>query len=188
MNTDQLQSIVRTMLKIVSGLLVAHGLGDTASIINAPDVTGTILLVASLLWSHWSHASTPPASSGGSSLGGKLPVLFTLGLSALLLSGCAGTPNKVAFQAAGVTKISVDAGLQIYDGIAAAGKTTPAQNLAVKNAWEKYHAAMLTAADAGRIASTSTNSMTAFSSAVDNLNQSKADLLALLASFGVTTK
>ncbi len=98
MNTDQIASIVRTVLKIVSGILLAHGLGDTASIINTPDVVGLVVLLVSAIWSHFSHAS-PPDATGGSSKAGGVGLLVSLGVASLLLTGCAGSLNKKAFDA-----------------------------------------------------------------------------------------
>ena len=113
MNTDQISSIVRTVLKIVSGLLLAHGLGDTATLINTPDVVGLIILIVSLLWSHFHHAS-PPSSNGGSSAGG-VGLLVALGVASLLFTGChapqlepggAYAPAIVSTNAAGAVTVS----------------------------------------------------------------------------------
>ncbi len=113
MNTDQLNSIIRTILKIVSAILLAHGLGNTASLINTPDVIGALTLVVSLLWSHFSHAS-PPSSNGGSSAGG-VGLWVALGVASLLFTGCqapqlapggAYAPAIVSTNAAGNVTVS----------------------------------------------------------------------------------
>ena len=82
MNTDQLNSIIRTVMKIASGLLIAHGLQGTADMINSADVTGSILLIVSLLWSHFNHGSD---TNGGNA---AVKLLLALALPAFLLTGC----------------------------------------------------------------------------------------------------
>jgi len=185
MNTDQFQSLVRTVLKIISGLLVAHGMSDTAGILNAPDVIGAILLVASLIWSHYAHGDDAPPSLP------KAPLLMlALALaSGFVVAGCASAP-RVTYQAAGASVVTVETALKAYNVLAEAGKTTPAQNAAVKAAFLKYQAAFAVVCDAGAIYSaTSTTNAPAASAALQtaivNANQSIADLVALVQSFGV---
>lgn len=89
MNPDQIASLIRTVLKIVSGLLLAHGLTDTATLINTPDVIGALTLIVSLAWSHFSHSAAPdspkPPSAGGTSL---LLVAISVMSASVLLIGC----------------------------------------------------------------------------------------------------
>ena len=71
MNTDQIGSLLRSLLKVVSAFLIAHGLNDTATFLNAPDVIGALTLAGSLWWSHANHkpngqaTSTPPSAGTG---------------------------------------------------------------------------------------------------------------------------
>ncbi|MDD5139385.1 MAG: hypothetical protein PHY43_03875 [Verrucomicrobiales bacterium] len=83
MNLDQIASLVRTCMKILAGIFAAHGLTDTASIVNAPDVISAVLLIVSIIWSHYAHKS-PDASSGG----GMAALLLALALPSLLFTGC----------------------------------------------------------------------------------------------------
>lgn len=188
MNSDQLQSLVRTILKIGSGLLIAHGMTDTASALNAPDVIGALTLLVSLIWSHYSHgAATPPPPPTRPPPMGVLYILALAG--ALCVTGCASAP-RVTYQATSTSAVTVETALKAYDVFAAAGKTTPAQNAAVKAAYEKYQAAFALVCDAGAVysATSTTNAptaSTALQAAIQNANQAIADLVALVQTFGV---
>ncbi len=57
MNQDQIESLVRTSLKIVGSVLLTHGLTDQANLINSPDVCGAIVLLVSMWQSHKFHES-----------------------------------------------------------------------------------------------------------------------------------
>ena len=108
MNTDQFLSIVRTVMKIVSGILIAHGLQGTADMINSADVTGSILLIVSCLWSHFNHGSD--TNSGNAAL----KLLLALALPALLLTGCKTDLNHVAFKTEYAAAASCDAAMTGY--------------------------------------------------------------------------
>lgn len=56
MNEDQINSLVRTVLKIAGTALAAHGLSASASLVNSEDVFGAIVLLVGLLQSHQTHA------------------------------------------------------------------------------------------------------------------------------------
>ena len=108
MNTDQFLSIVRTVMKIASGVLIAHGLQGTADMINSADVTGSILLIVSCLWSHFNHGSD--TNSGNAAL----KLLLALALPAVLLTGCKTDLNHVAFKAEYAAAASADAAMTGY--------------------------------------------------------------------------
>ena len=189
MNSDQIASIVRTVLKIGSGLLIAHGMSDTASIINLPDVAGLLTLLVSLAWSHFAH--TGPDQPSPPNLP-KLSALVALGAAALLFTGpgCTTTPQRASYQTAATITVSVETALKVYDQFAAAGQTTPAQNAAVKAAYLKYQAAAAVVCDAGAVyaATSGTNAppaSAALQTAIVNANVTMADLFNLIRSFGV---
>jgi hypothetical protein len=191
MNTDQFQSLIRTVVKIISGLLIAHGMSDTAGVLNSPDVIGSLLLVCSLIWSHYAHGDIPPTNPPSVGNGVKAPLLILpfVVVGGLLFAGCASAP-RVTYQAASTSAVTVETALHAYDLFAAAGKTTPAQNAAVKAAYLKYQAAFAVVCDAGAVYSaTSTTNAPAASAALQtaivNANQSIADLIALVQTFGV---
>lgn len=55
MSISQLNSLIRSTLKIVGAALTAHGMTQAGSLINAEDVIGVVLTVAGLVWSHYHH-------------------------------------------------------------------------------------------------------------------------------------
>ena len=117
MNTDQFQSLIRTALKVISTLALAHGLTNTSSLLNAPDVIGALTLVLTLIWSHYSHTGTtsPPSQPGGSKPGGGvLMVLLAAGL--LTATGCANLSSNTftAEQAAAATSDAALRGYAVY--------------------------------------------------------------------------
>lgn len=59
MNSSQFQTLARSILKIVGSALAAHGATKAAGWLNGEDVTGTLLTIAGLAWSHF--ASSTPA-------------------------------------------------------------------------------------------------------------------------------
>ena len=85
MNTDQIQSLIRTALKFAAGLLAAHGLHDQAGILNSPDVAAACMLLISLVWSHWTH--------GGPASGSRFPIAVALASLLMLGSARAQTTN-----------------------------------------------------------------------------------------------
>jgi hypothetical protein len=105
MNTDQINSLIRSALKIVGALLLAHGLTNTANIINSPDVLGLCLTLAGLLASHWQHDANTP--------GPKTPLaaLIILASSLALGTGCTSIINTPSGKAVSISERVL--GLQI---------------------------------------------------------------------------
>jgi hypothetical protein len=56
---DQALSLARSVLKIAGTYLVAKGI-ETAS--GMEDVSGLVLMIVGLWWSHANHAPDPPAA------------------------------------------------------------------------------------------------------------------------------
>lgn len=116
-------------------------------------------------------------------------------LSLLLLAGCSTSDQKAALQVASGTVVSVDLAMKEWGAYVKANHPPVAQELAVKDAFQKYQASMVVVCDAGAVyASTagSTNlssaASTAFQSAIGNETASIADLENLITKFGVTLK
>jgi hypothetical protein len=64
MNQDQLDSLVRTALKMIGGILIAHGAQQAATAINTPDAVEFVAgLVAAGISVYASHKSNAPASN-----------------------------------------------------------------------------------------------------------------------------
>jgi hypothetical protein len=192
MNTDQINSAVRSAFKIIGAILLAHGATKAAALVNSEDVIGLVLTVAGLIASHNWHRNTSAATptAGGRTGGAALLVALGLASSILFAGGCSSTPQTVTYQAAATSSVTVETALKAYNDFAASGKTTPAQNAAVKAAFERYQAAFALVCDAGAVysATSQTNApaaSAALQTAIVNANQSISDLIAVVQSFGV---
>ncbi len=201
MNKKQIQSLACWILNSISGGVIAYTAAKSpaaqsvaayvSQLLTGPDTVAAVVLGITWLWGHLTHAtSAAPVSLAKPSVLPKPPiVLLLLGLA--FLSGCATGPESAVYQGAGVAQVSVETALQAYDQFAAAGKTTPAQNAAVKAAYEKYQLAFAAACDAGAIyaaAGNGTNAPAAslaLEQALQNSNQEISDFVALVQSFGV---
>jgi hypothetical protein len=60
MNKDQIVSLVTSVLKIAGAALAAHGATKAAAFINAEDVSGAIIAVVTVVYSHWYNATPAP--------------------------------------------------------------------------------------------------------------------------------
>ncbi len=109
MNSDQISSLVRSLMKIIAGILAAHGLQDTATLLNTPDIISAALLIVSLLWSHFNHSAPATGNQGG--IGVKL--MLALALPALLFTGCAGVNNNT-FAGERAAAATADASMRAY--------------------------------------------------------------------------
>jgi hypothetical protein len=67
MNQDQIDSLVRTALKMISAVLTAHGAQQLATAVTAPSTIelaiGLVMGALSLYASHSTHSDPPVASS-----------------------------------------------------------------------------------------------------------------------------
>jgi hypothetical protein len=178
---DLTQTLLRSVLKIGAGYAIAKGLISDS---EAETVTASVVAILGVLWGVLHRSKTVPPVTP------KLSALLALGTAALLFTGCHTTAQSAAFQTAGTTTVTVEVALHAYNQFAAAGKTSVAQNLAVKNAYEKYQLAAAAVCDAGAIyaAANTTNSppaSAALQQAVLESSTAIADLMTLLRSIGV---
>jgi len=58
MNEDQIDSLIRTVLKIAGTALMTHGLTGYANLVNSADMFGAIVLLVGLWQSHQFHGWT----------------------------------------------------------------------------------------------------------------------------------
>jgi hypothetical protein len=63
MNKEQIQSIIRSGLKIAGSALAAHGLTKYSAIINSEDAIGFVMALVGLYLSHSNHADSTPAKT-----------------------------------------------------------------------------------------------------------------------------
>jgi hypothetical protein len=191
MNVSQLNSLVRSILKIIGSFLIMRGLTQYASWLNSEDVIGVVITFLSLCWSHFNHSapSTPETTKQTNLL---LCLLVWGSIVLPIASGCGTTPQQAAYQTAGTISISVPAAIKLYDVAASQGKTTIEQNRAVKKAYEQYQQAFALLCDAGSIYASTTPGTTtmqeaslALQQAASNSTQTYNDLINLITSFGV---
>jgi len=131
-------------------------------------------------------APPKPPTSGG-------PLMIAFASLALLLCSCASTPQKIAYRATGTAIVSVDAAMNLWGAYVAANHPPVNQELAVKNAYEKYQAAMVVVSDAGAAyaatsvtnATAAQQAMLALQQATSTASQDLGDLESLLTQLGV---
>jgi hypothetical protein len=119
MNTDQIASYIRSILKIGGALLMAHGYqkagGVTSDLLNAPDIIGFIATGIGLLMSHFTHSTPPDNASGSGKTGGAAVLLVCAGAASLFLfTGCASSPSRVAYNAELAAASTSDAAMRSY--------------------------------------------------------------------------
>lgn len=140
-------------------------------------------------------SGTAPAGVATSSM--KLPLMLVFASIAMMaIIGCNTTPQRVAYEAAGTTTVSVDTAMNLWGRYVAAKHPPAVVELKVKAAYQKYQASMAIACDAGAAyASTSvTNSVAssaaslALQQAISNANTDLMDLELLITSYGVPLK
>jgi hypothetical protein len=192
MNSDQLNSLVRTALKIAGALCLQHGLTGAADLLNSPDIIGAVLLIAGLVWSHYSHAA-PKSTSGPSSTPPSTPplmaILWAIFAGSLFFTGCASSPQQATYQAAGTTVVSVDTAMNLWGAYVAANHPSTNLEAQVENAYDKYQASMAIVCDAGAAyaatGGTNATATAALNTAVANSSQELTDLENMITSFGV---
>ena len=116
MNSDQLNSFIRSLFKIVGAALVTHGCTKAAGLVNSEDITGLVITIIGVLASHNWHTdkTSPPLDSGGSSAG---KALLVFAFASLLFTGCvASNPARLVITTspAGITTTNIDATAPAY--------------------------------------------------------------------------
>lgn len=163
---NRIASILRNVLHIVSGALLAQTSDQTSQTIG-----GILALVSTL----WSQRNTKPPT-------GAVPVevpisrpestiiddgvprpatrktphallcLFAFGLAgSALFAGCATNPRAVAWHTLDDLRTVVDAAERAYGDAWAAGRVTAAQEKSTDQAIEQFHAAFAVAVEAARL-------------------------------------
>lgn len=87
MNNDQIMSLVRSLLKLIGGALLAHGATKAAGWVNGEDAVGLILALIGFITSHVTHkddSTTTPTA--GAKVGLLAWAMLALGIFA---TGCA---------------------------------------------------------------------------------------------------
>lgn len=133
---DTLQSLIRAVLKIGSGYLIAKGLTDANQ--SEAIISGLIASIA-VAWGAL-HRATPTT-------------LKCLALPALILalacgSGCSTPAPTAAYRAQGAAVLSADAAMTAWGDYVASHPVPIAQEQTVRDAYRKYQSAMTAAISA----------------------------------------
>ena len=95
MNSDQIKSIVRGVLKVLGGVLIAHGMSKTAGFLNADDTIGIIVALVGFIWSHASHKSNEGTGQSGPPTATPIIVGFLILSVAGFCAACASFSTNV---------------------------------------------------------------------------------------------
>ncbi len=157
---DQLQTILRAVLKIGGGYLVASGMTDNNSV---EIITAGLLTLIGVVWGILHRTPAPSAGPATPTQSGRtqslFPVILAVGLAGFL-SGCA-SPQSDAFKAESAAQTGVEtalAGWNVYVGNYHPGTNTEWK---VMQALNIYKASELLAIDATQAWIRDTNSPTA---------------------------
>lgn len=178
MNNDQLNSTIRTILKIAGAALATHGATKAASLINAEDTVGVLMTIVSWAWSHYTHKEDPQPAAPTPA---KLPLWIFLPLLALAwLVGCSTSQIKTAAEVetgADVTVVGVMTGWDIYVGAKHPGTNA---ELKVLHAFNAVKAAEVTVVDATITAAKEPTNTAPLLAAEQLFESSKTNLITLI--------
>lgn len=164
---DSTQTLLRSILKIGAGYLLSKGVIDQS---GSEDLIAAILGIAGVIWGllHRNAAN----------LQVKGPLLALMVATLAFSPGCMSSPQRIAYNVEAGTEITVDQAMQLWDAYVAEFKVSAADEIAVKNDFEKYQAAALLAVD---VTGTAAQRSLATQTAANALG----DLVNLLRSLGV---
>lgn len=111
-------------------------------------------------------------------------VVASIGLLSIpaVMTGC-GTPAAKTTQIAGSVSITVDAAMQSWGAWVRANRATVEQRIAVRGAFQKYQAAMLTAEKIAISTLTAPDNQSAYITALNAASQSSVELISLIETF-----
>lgn len=105
--------------------------------------------------------------------------------AAPLLPGCGTAPQR-AYQTVATTEITVSAAMTAWGNYVKQFHPPASEELKVKAAYEKYQAAMIVVADAGKAVAEGTGSQARLDIVVQTAAASLKDLVNLIQAFGIT--
>lgn len=97
MNTDQTTSMVRSVLKVAGGILLAHGASKAAAVVNGEDSVGLVVTIVGFVWSHFSNSDNSIAKKADAiadkapPVGSVTGMVLILGMLSLAAVGCKST-------------------------------------------------------------------------------------------------
>jgi hypothetical protein len=178
---DTLQTLIRSVLKVGGGYMVAKGWADDNAVqVIVAGFVSLIAVIGGIL--HRTDKAQPVAIT-------KLPLLM-LAAALTLSAGCASSPQKVLYTTEEAAAISVDTAMTVWGDYVTQWNPPLAQQLQVKALYEKYQAAMLEAIDASALYATlsaGTNSLASklqSDAALQQESAALADLVGAIRAFG----
>lgn len=120
----------------------------------------------------------------------KIALLALSGLLAinLLVPACSTTAETRTYQTAKATAVTVESAMRAWGNYVAAFHPPASEETKVKMAYDRYRAAMLLVADAGKAYSEGVASGDSLNAAVQGVTASINDLVNLIESFGIVIK
>lgn len=128
----------------------------------------------------------------------SLVLICTLATAPVYISGCAGGPNRVAYQSVGTTKVTISTAMSLWGAYVTqqklAGTPVPVdREQAVASAYSRVQASLVIVCDAGKALSAGSQTnpagvsalQAALSQAITDSASTIADLQNLIVSFGV---
>ena len=155
MNTDTVQTVLRLLLKMVAGYLVAHGLLDSSQVTDQSlTILGGIVMSAlGLLWSKVHQESI--ARKGSTQFFSRPPtggaIIAAILLVGLIFSGpigCKSPPVGTAYKAASSVRLTVDAAMKAFADAEVAGRVSKSEDTKARQLYGDYLKAMNIARDA----------------------------------------
>jgi hypothetical protein len=168
---DTTQTLIRAILKVGGGYLVAKGITDDSHVEQA---IAAILTLAGIIWGVIHRTPKPVINTTVT----KLLILLAPALAAgSVLQGCA-TPARTAYTTEATVQVSVEAALTAWGAYVHQYHPPAIQELAVVKALSAYKSAMILAIDAS-MAGTA-DAATKHQAAA----QALSDLVALIRQYG----
>lgn len=183
MNDSQI-SLLRSILKIGGGYLIAKGLVDDNQL---ETVISSLLTLGAVVWGMLHRSGGDPTSSSN----GRTGLFLVLGLCGLLaLPGCTMSPQKTIYNSHVTVQATVERVMQGWGDYVAKYHPPVEQEQAVADALEQYKAAEIVAIDASRMAAAALSAGTnapAITAGVDAAQQAAqgrlTDLVSLIQQF-----
>ena len=170
MNQSQLNSAIRSGLKILGGILTAHGATSAAGLVNTEDLIGLALIVGGAIWSHFHHSD--PGSPPPPGIAAALFLALAMGLTA---AGCATVFTGIVT----VTKV-VDNGMTQWAHLSNTHQTSAATDAAVVAAHDRYRL-VCRIAQASLVAYQSTRNPADLTAAISQAKLAAVPLIDLIA-------
>jgi hypothetical protein len=151
---ETILTLIRAVLKVGGGFLVAHGLADDSSV---ETIIAGVLAVIGIVWGIMHRNNSGSGSKAGITPCFLLPALILAGLC----TGC-DTPQRTTYNTALTTQTSVEAAMSGWNVYVGQYHPTVETEKQVKALFDTYRAAELVTIDATRAWFANTNDVTRY--------------------------